>query len=57
MSQAIISAVEKSQMKSDVPEVSVGDTVDVHCRILEGDKEGRRQLYRKLGLPPDPSIK
>ena len=26
-------------------------------KILEGDKAGRRQLYKKLGLPPDPSIK
>jgi len=26
-------------------------------KIIEGDKEGRRELYRKLGLPPDPSVK
>jgi 4-hydroxy-4-methyl-2-oxoglutarate aldolase len=26
-------------------------------KIMEGDKEGRRDLYRKLGLKPDPSIK
>ncbi len=26
-------------------------------KILEGDKEGRRKLYEKLGLPPDPSVK
>jgi regulator of RNase E activity RraA len=26
-------------------------------KIIEGDKEGRRELYRKLGLPPDPSIR
>ena len=24
--------------------------------ILESDKEGRRELYRELGLPPDPSV-
>jgi len=26
-------------------------------KIIEGDKEARRELYRKLGLPPDPSIR
>jgi len=26
-------------------------------RILEGDKEGRRRLYDRLGLPMDPSVK
>lgn len=25
--------------------------------ILDGDKAGRRQLYKKLGLPPDDSVK
>jgi regulator of RNase E activity RraA len=26
-------------------------------KIMEGDKEGRRDLYKKVGLNPDPSIK
>jgi 4-hydroxy-4-methyl-2-oxoglutarate aldolase len=26
-------------------------------KIIEGDKEGRRELYRKLGLPRDPSVR
>jgi hypothetical protein len=26
-------------------------------KILEGDKKGRRQLYEKLGLPADDSVK
>jgi regulator of RNase E activity RraA len=26
-------------------------------KILEGDKEGRRGLYKQLGLPEDPSVK
>ena len=26
-------------------------------KIMEGDKEGRRELYKKVGLKPDPSIK
>jgi hypothetical protein len=25
--------------------------------IIEGDKAGRRNLYKKLGLPPDDSVK
>ncbi|HEX8669562.1 MAG TPA: hypothetical protein VF727_14440 [Allosphingosinicella sp.] len=26
-------------------------------KIIEGDKAGRRELYKKLGLPPDASVK
>ena len=26
-------------------------------KIMDGDKEGRRDLYRKAGLKPDPSVK
>jgi regulator of RNase E activity RraA len=26
-------------------------------KIIEGDKAGRRELYKKLGLPEDPSVK
>jgi 4-hydroxy-4-methyl-2-oxoglutarate aldolase len=26
-------------------------------KIMDGDKEGRRDLYRKVGLKPDPSVK
>ena len=26
-------------------------------KIMDGDKEGRRELYKKVGLKPDPSIK
>ena len=45
MSQDIIKAVQASQIKSDLPVVSVGDTVDVHVRIIEGDKE-RIQVFQ-----------
>jgi hypothetical protein len=24
---------------------------------MDGDKEGRRDLYKKVGLRPDPSVK
>ena len=45
MSQAeIIKAVEASQLKSDLPKLVVGDTVDVHVRIVEGSKE-RIQIF------------
>ncbi len=44
MSQAIIDAVEKSQLRGDLPEVNIGDTVDVHLRIVEGAKE-RIQVF------------
>jgi large subunit ribosomal protein L19 len=44
MSQAILKAVEASSLKKDVPQFQVGDTVDVHTRIVEGDKE-RIQIF------------
>ena len=44
MSQAIIEAVEKKQLKTDLPRVSVGDTVVVHVRIIEGSKERVQQF-------------
>jgi len=39
MSYQLLSAVEKSSLKQEVPHFEIGDTVDVHCRILEGEKE------------------
>jgi len=49
MSQKIIAMVEKSSLKDakDVPQFAVGDTVDVHTRILEGEKE-RIQIFNGL---------
>ena len=44
MTNRIIENIEKPHLKSDVPQFSVGDTVDVHTRILEGDKE-RIQIF------------
>ena len=40
-----------------VPRAVAADVARYAKRILEGDKDGRRKLYEKLGLPPDPSIK
>lgn len=44
MSQEIMDLVEKNSLKSDPPVFEVGDTVDVHTRILEGEKE-RIQIF------------
>ncbi len=40
-----------------VPRASALEVAAYARRILEGDKEGRRRLYRRLGLPEDPSVK
>jgi large subunit ribosomal protein L19 len=42
--QALISAFESSQLRDDLPEIFVGDTVRVGVRIREGNKE-RVQPY------------
>src|SRR5687768_18566692 len=44
MSQKLLELVEKSSLKAEVPKFSVGDTVDVHTRILEGEDE-RIQIF------------
>jgi len=44
MSQALIEQIEAEQIKTNLPKVNVGDTVDVHCRIIEGSKE-RIQVF------------
>ena len=44
MTNRIIENIEKPHLKADVPQFSVGDTVDVHTRIVEGDKE-RVQVF------------
>ena len=40
----IIDTIEKENMKSDVPEFSIGDTVAVYVKIIEGKRE-RIQKY------------
>ena len=47
MSQQLLNAVTKSYMKNDLPEFRAGDTVKVHVRIKEGDKE-RIQVFEGL---------
>lgn len=40
----LIEAIEKEQLKSDIPEFKVGDTISVSYRIIEGNKE-RIQVF------------
>jgi len=44
MSQQILAKVEQSSLKAEPPQFRIGDTVDVHTRILEGEKE-RIQIF------------
>ena len=44
MNQDILKLVEKTSLKGEVPKFAVGDTVDVHTRILEGEDE-RIQIF------------
>jgi large subunit ribosomal protein L19 len=44
MRNKIIQQVEQSSLKKDAPRFQVGDTVDVHTRIIEGEKE-RIQVF------------
>jgi len=44
VSLKLLAAVEASSLKSEVPSFEIGDTVDVHTRILEGEKE-RVQIF------------
>jgi len=44
MQNQLLTLVEKSSMKAETPKFEIGDTVDVHVRILEGDKE-RIQIF------------
>ncbi|MEM6469484.1 MAG: 50S ribosomal protein L19 [Planctomycetota bacterium] len=44
MSQAILEKVEQTSLKENPPQFEIGDTVDVHLRILEGNKE-RIQVF------------
>jgi large subunit ribosomal protein L19 len=44
MQNKLMEVVEKSTLKGSIPAFEIGDTVDVHVRIMEGDKE-RIQIY------------
>ena len=41
----LMEKVEAAHLKSDVPQMRAGDTVEVSVRVIEGDKE-RQQKFR-----------
>ncbi len=43
MSEATVT--EKKVEKQDIPQFNVGDTIEVHVRVIEGDKE-RVQVFK-----------
>ncbi len=40
----IIKAVEKDQLKTDIPKMKIGDTLKVHVKVIEGARE-RIQIF------------
>ena len=44
MATDLMSLVEATQLRDDIPSFAPGDTVRVHVRVIEGDKE-RVQIY------------
>lgn len=42
--QKIIEGINTKHLRTDVPRMDIGDAVDVHCKIIEGDKE-RIQVF------------
>ena len=44
MSQQLMESVEQEYLKESAPQFEVGDTVDVHCLIHDGEKT-RTQLF------------
>ena len=44
MKTEILDFVESASLKKDIPHFEIGDTVDVHCRIQEGEKV-RTQIF------------
>jgi len=43
--QAILDSVVQDQLKTDLPRMDIGDTIKVHFRIVEGEKE-RIQVFQ-----------
>lgn len=44
MKTEMLDAVESKSLKKKIPHFEIGDIVDVHCLIKEGDKE-RKQVF------------
>jgi large subunit ribosomal protein L19 len=45
----VIESIEKEQMRLDIPDFKPGDTIRVHARIKEGEKE-RIQIFQGVVL-------
>jgi len=43
--QQIIESINKDALRTDHPRIDIGDTLNVHCRIIEGQKE-RIQVFQ-----------
>jgi large subunit ribosomal protein L19 len=43
--QQIIESINAEALKTDIPVMDIGDTINVHARIVEGDKE-RIQVFQ-----------
>ncbi len=43
--QQIIENINKDTLRTDYPRIDIGDTLNVHCRIIEGQKE-RIQVFQ-----------
>ena len=44
MQNALLTKVQETQLRKDLPVLSIGDTVKVHVKIREGEKE-RTQIF------------
>jgi large subunit ribosomal protein L19 len=44
MANDLMSVVEATQLRDDAPDFEAGDTVNVHLRVVEGDKERIQQF-------------
>lgn len=52
MKTALLEKIEQSQLKETAPEFNVGDSVRVHVKIKEGEKE-RVQIYAGMVIARD----
>ena len=44
---SIIAKIEQEQLKTDHPDFNVGDSVKIHTRVIEGEKE-RIQIFQGI---------
>lgn len=49
MQNAKIAAIENEQLRTNIPDFRVGDTIRVHYKIVEGDKD-RIQVFQGVVL-------